>query len=617
ERFQSARDLAFQLRLLGGTQTSGHPAGRNGRQRAVRWPFRVALAGAVVLGAAAVGVLAMRRIGAIEPQAVRRTFQQLTFADGAETFPSLAPDGKSFAYVSQQSGNRDIYVQRVDGRTPSNVTSDSPADDSEAAFSPDGSQIAFRSERDGGGIYLMGVTGESVRRLTNYGHNPSWAPDGSRLVVATGVTELKPHVHPRDSALWIVDARTGADRVLKDPTAGGSDALQPSWSPHGKRIAYYGVGGQSKLWDIFTIDPDAPDPKRTIVRVTSDAALDWNPVWAPDGKSLYFGSNRDGTLNLWRTAVDEETGEPQGEPEPLSLPGQISGNFTVSQDGSLAFATVTRSYRLLALPFDAATARTGTPKPLFGGPQEILFFAPSPDGAFVAFTTAGLQEDLFVAKADGTRVRQLTNDAARDRGVCWSPDGKLLYFYSNRGGASHIWQIAADGSGLARVTDDRDLKRVGRQSLYRPEVSPDGRTLVVLADAGQALVHLDRPMGQRLESLPVDIGVPKWSPDGQRLAGIADDAIVVYSLRTRASETVRRHGLFPQWLPGGQRIAFQQDQSIGVLDLATRREVLEPLAPHPGVVLDFRSVLSGDGATLYVRESVEQGDVLLVRPEKN
>ena len=66
-------------------------------------------------------------------------------------------------------------MQRVEGRTPINLTADSPDNDSEPAFSPDGSQIAFRSERDGGGLFVMGATGESPRRLTDMGHNTTIA----------------------------------------------------------------------------------------------------------------------------------------------------------------------------------------------------------------------------------------------------------------------------------------------------------------------------------------------------------------------------------------------------------------------------------------------------------
>jgi dipeptidyl aminopeptidase/acylaminoacyl peptidase len=91
----------------------------------------------------------------------RATFTRLTDQPGEELFPSLSPDGKSLLYASAASGNWDIYLQRVSGKNPINLTEDSPADDIQPAFSPDGEQIAFRSERDGGGIFMMGPMGST------------------------------------------------------------------------------------------------------------------------------------------------------------------------------------------------------------------------------------------------------------------------------------------------------------------------------------------------------------------------------------------------------------------------------------------------------------------------
>jgi serine/threonine protein kinase len=625
DRFQSTRDLAFQLRMLPDAQNS--VATRESLSPAPRpLPSRKAMAiAALLLVAVAIGGWALlhRRKGNAEKSP--RTFKQLTFADGLEIFPTLAPDGKSFAYVSSQSGNRDIYVQRVDGRTATDITSDTSEDDSEPAFSPDGSQIAFRSERNGGGIYVMGVTGESALRLTDFGHNPSWSPDGTRIVVSTAATELKPNLHPSKGDLWIIDARTGAKRLLfqaggdRANRTGESDAVQPNWSPSGKRIAFWGVSQQFAQRDIWTIDPDAPQPYQTVVRVTSDPAIHWNPVWSPDGRYLYFGSDADGTLNLWRVAMNEETGKPADVPEPLSLPAPASGNFAFSQQGDLVFTTVNRTYRLIALPFDASRATVGPPTELFGGAQEMLSFEPSPNHQTVAFTTSGAQEDLFVANADGSRLRQLTNDAARDRGATWSRDGRTLYFYSNRDGAYHIWSIHADGGGLARVTDHADLARIGERNIYAPDVSPDGRTVVAETDHGGVLVHLDRPITQRMEAFGV-LGALKWAPDGKRIVGIArDGSSVVYSLETKRFDKVLEHGIAPQWLPDGRHIVFFAKRRIGVLDLDRRIVTAIAVTPPPGVELDdpaARPRLSRDGASLCVRQTLEQGDIWMVRPAK-
>src|ERR1051325_1718730 len=620
ERFQSARDLAFQLRLAaelpsGVGDGAKVPAVKTAEKSRV--PYRMSIA-ALSLLALAGGGFALYRTRGEAPLPILGNVQQVTFSDGLMMYPALSPDGQTLAYVSSQSGNRDIYVQRVDGHVPTNITADFPADDSEPAYSPDGAKIAFRSEREGGGIFVMSVTGESPVRLTQFGHHPAWSPDGRRIAVSTEAVGLRPHERPRESELWIIDAVTGAARpLLRLRDKRESDAAQPSWSPNGKRIAYWGVSTNTGRRDIWTIKPDAPQPLQTIVRVTTDSALHWNPVWSSDGKQLYFGGDRGGTLNLWQVPMDEATGKAVGAPRPVVLPAPVTGNFSFSQRGTLAYGTVRRTFRLIAFPIDRKSGEIGPPRTLFGGSQEFLTFDPSPDRGAIAFTTSGGQEDLFITDPDGARLRQLTNDAAHDRSVTWSADGKTLYVHSDRYGSYNIWEVHADGSGLAPVTDDAALRRIGARAAYTPTCSPDGRALAALVKQGAtaeqrtALIHLDRPMPQRLEPLPFDAGPPRWSPDGKQMAGGIAGGIGIYSLQTRRLEKVVGRGIQPQWFPDGEHILFFDTRGPNLLDLVTRRVTPRPIA-LPGVVWEDKAVprrLSVDGSTLYVRQMLEQGDI--------
>ncbi|GAG41689.1 unnamed protein product, partial [marine sediment metagenome] len=237
---------------------------------------------------------------------IEGTFSQLTSLPGAELFPSLSPDGDNAAYASREAGNWDIYLKRVGGERVINLTEDSPADDMQPAFSPDGEQIAFRSERGGGGIFVMGATGESVRRLTDFGYNPVWSPEGEEILCATE-TILQPYGRGTISQLWAVNVASGEKRLITE-----GDAVQPHWSPHGHRIAYWAVPEGSGQRDLWTI----PAEGGVAVPVTSDVDLDWNPVWSTDGSYLYFSSDRGGSMNLWRVPIEEETGELLGEPQP-------------------------------------------------------------------------------------------------------------------------------------------------------------------------------------------------------------------------------------------------------------------------------------------------------------
>jgi Tol biopolymer transport system component len=199
-------------------------------------------------------------------------------------------------------GNSAIYLQRVGGTHAVNLTPDSRFDSSEAVWSPDGERIAYRSEREGGGIDIMGAAGEPIKRLLNFGHQPSWSPDGAELVVTTELLQDLSGVSRDDSILWIVETATGQKRQLA-----GAQGYQPSWSPHGSRIAFWSFH-DGQPW-LRTISSRGGVP----VELVHDDHVNWNPVWSADGKFIYFLSNRSGSMNLWRIAVDEAAGtcEPQ------------------------------------------------------------------------------------------------------------------------------------------------------------------------------------------------------------------------------------------------------------------------------------------------------------------
>lgn len=102
-----------------------------------------------------------------EHQPAILSLRQLTELPGAEINPDISPDGRQVLYAGGAPGNRDLYLLRVGGGRAINLTSGSPAEDVQGTFSPDGERIAFRSERDGGGLFVMGATGESIRRITS------------------------------------------------------------------------------------------------------------------------------------------------------------------------------------------------------------------------------------------------------------------------------------------------------------------------------------------------------------------------------------------------------------------------------------------------------------------
>jgi TolB protein len=158
----------------------------------------------------------------------------------------------------------------------------------------------------------MGLTGENVRRLTNFGYNPAWSPNGKEIVCST-----RSFIRPEDryslgAKLFRVNVATGETRAI--PAI--DDTLQPAWSPRGYRIAYWNSPKGSR--NIRTVA--AMGGNR--VPVTDDVALDWSPAWSPDGRYLYFSSDRGGSMNLWRVRIDEASGKVLIGPEPFTTPAQ-------------------------------------------------------------------------------------------------------------------------------------------------------------------------------------------------------------------------------------------------------------------------------------------------------
>ena len=273
-RYQSALDVRNELEDLRQEHDSGGFSEASAVKRGgVSYAIVASLLGAVAFfSAVATYVLIDMQPGSeSNPGTLEGTFTQLTSQPGEEYFPSIAPDGDSFVYASYASGNWDIYLRRVEGERAINLTGDSLAEDTQPVFSPDGQQIAFRSERDGGGLFVMGATGESVRRVSTRGFNPAWSPDGEEIVFGTERI-LQPNNRTSVSQLWITNAATGDERLLTN-----GDAVQPHWSPGGERIAYWAID-EGAIRDLWTVSRDGDAP----VQVTTDAFVNWNPVWSPD-----------------------------------------------------------------------------------------------------------------------------------------------------------------------------------------------------------------------------------------------------------------------------------------------------------------------------------------------
>ncbi len=359
----------------------------------------------------------------------------------------------------------------------------------------------------------MGRTGELARRVSDAGHNPSWSPDGKWLTYSTTAAGDFPSAHPGGAELWIVNIATGEKRRLN-----ADDALQPAWSPDDKRIAYWGVDSATHQRDLWTVSSRGGTP----TRVTNDAATEVSPSWSPDGRYLYFSSDRGGTVNLWRVPIDGSTGGARGPLEPMTAPNVNAVHANLSKDGRrLVYATYTWNTDVFSASFDPVKAggarvlRRGFSADRISGQlrgsRRTRVSSPSFAGASSRI--------CFLFRTNGGGLRRITSDPLGVRCPEWSPDGKQIAYMRN---------LQTDGSILFVDVSTGNVGRLATEnvggSLGCPGWSRDGKRIAIAQGPptpGAYMFILAQPgspaTSERLPAPPVGSFIPRsWSPDGQK-----------------------------------------------------------------------------------------------------
>jgi hypothetical protein len=218
---------------------------------------------------------------------------------------SWSPDLSQIVYAAElPDGNQEIFVVDVATGDKQNI-SNHPARDVGPTFSPDGTKIAFGSDRDTGGetnLYVMDADGSNVTRVTVHDDRDSsadWSPDGERIVFRRRISG--------NSDIWTVNADGSGAQFLVGGPAGEYD---PDWSPDGSTIAF--ISDEQGSFDIWTFPAEgittigAPPSLEAALatRITDHPGNEEYPEWTPDGEYILFNSDRHGVQDVWMMRAD-------------------------------------------------------------------------------------------------------------------------------------------------------------------------------------------------------------------------------------------------------------------------------------------------------------------------
>jgi TolB protein len=376
--------------------------------------------------------------------------------------------------------------------------------------------------------------------------------------------------------------------------------------------------------DIATVAATGGEP----LLITDDVAVDWAPTWSPDGRHLYFASDRGGTMGLWRIGVDESSGASRGAPELVAAGVDVAMDLPqLSLDGgAIIFRSRLESVNPAAIAFDPIAERVGAVTLLQQRSGMLVPTDISPDGAWLAlYNSSERQQDIFLMRADGRDLTRLTDDVARDWIPRFTQDGQALTFYSNQLGPYDGWLIRRDGSGRTRLTD------FGETGVNFAVFAPDGERLLFLGEAstvsliGTAPWPVTRETATPLTGMDVAGGQmvsSQWSPDGRWLTGLVQPpsggyrGSAIYEMAAGRARALSSDGisLVLGWLPGHRRVVyFTEPGALVVQDIESlERRVLHAALHYPPE--RYGSIVAApDGRTLYYGARQVESNIWMVR----
>lgn len=496
-------------------------------------------------------------------------------------YPAVSPDGRTvcFSYLG------DLWTVPAEGGRAARITVH-PARDIQPRYSPDGRWIVFASDRYGNyDLFLMPAEGGEPRRLTfnsSYDFPSGFTPDSQWVVYYSGaygvgdlykvrVTGGEPVRLTWDNREWKYLPRVSPD--------GRWIAYDFQGSPGAWRHRGYEGSNNADIWLAgFTTPVSNP------VRLTTNPGQDFAPLWAPDGETLYYVSDRGGQVNLW--SMDRKGGHQRQlthtTTDGVRLPDiSADGRKIVYEYDSEIWIYDTKTGTTHPIPIQAASddrENMNAERTFTGGPSE---YEVSPDGKKVALVVRG---ELFAVTAEkGGAARRLTHTAARESHITWNRDSRAITFVSDRSGNKDLFQVDLQGNET-RLTETPEDET-------NPVYSPDGKFLAFHRGDHQIIVA---PAGTKNAAAVASITgnflnvtryySPRfsWSPDSKWLTYLdtgdrLEQAVFVYSLTEKRPARITewmRDASTPRWSKDGKLIYFSANPAdnwdIYAVDLQPR-----------------------------------------------
>jgi len=366
------------------------------------WIWLSLVAVSALFGAAMYAILTRTRLSRLGLNSFQGSLVRLTADSGYTTDGAVSADGRLVVYASDRlSGdNLDIYVQDIKTGNVARFTQD-PADEYDPVFSPDGSQIAFRSERNGGGIYFMSTLGGAARLFVAGGRGPRFSPDGRYLLYWHAPPEALNKWGGFGAALFVQELTGGSPVQI----SANCDFVNRSavWSPDSSQILFVGVcKGRTGIW-----------------------------LASPDGKAL----KESALYSDWKEQKLESL-DPSGAPvfdEWLDNPPRLLTPVRAGEDVSFE-----ASLQIVS----SGNSLSGPLQPLLFGPAKITHASASATGRIVlssvedSSTIWKLKMDSFGHALD--KPVPLTTGSGLDIQPVLSKDGKTLAFASRQAG---LWEL--------------------------------------------------------------------------------------------------------------------------------------------------------------------------------